>query len=159
MKPQFAYISSTVHFIFPLDYFHSTTIFLCDFSAWVTSSNLPLLFPNWETGRHTSWRKVVGSGFAPQLVSAFSQVRRCQPRGVCFVSEKLFVQGGTVSAALLCFWWPAVRLCEGFSVSASDFKLTCLISGWSRKDAPTANCDFIWRNWKKQQHVLYPRSH
>lgn len=85
------------YFFFPLDYFHSTTISLCDYSACVTSSNLPLLFPNWEAGRHMSWRRVAGSGFASQLVSASSHVRWCQLRRFCFVSEKIFVQEGSLS--------------------------------------------------------------
>lgn len=106
MKPKSACISSTVLSFFPpLDYFHSTTISVCDYSACVTSSNLPLLFPNWEAGRHMSWRRVAGSGFASQLVSASSHVRWCQLRDFCFVSEKILCREA-VSAALLCFWWP-----------------------------------------------------
>lgn len=134
MKPKFACISSTVlSFFSPLDYFHSTTISLCDYSACVTSSNLPLLFPNWEAGRHMSWRRVAGSGFASQLVSASSHVRWCQLRDFCFVSEKFLCR--EASQLHCCAFGghilghPAVRLWEGFSMSASNFKLICLISG------------------------------
>lgn len=73
--------------------------------------------------------------------------------GFFFVPEKFFVQGGIVSVAQLCFWWPRTSwaccvVAWGLLRVWSRFKLTCLILGWSVGDAQAANSDLIWGKWK-----------
>lgn len=117
-----------MHFIccslfFPLDYFHNTTISLCNYSACVTSSNLPLLFPNEVAGRHTSGRRAAGSGFASQLGAAASQVRMVPTERFLFWSREVFLCREVQSQLPSCAFSghtpaePAVGLCEGFSTS------------------------------------------
>lgn len=127
----FFYIYETkicMHFIrsslfFPLDYFHNTTIFLRNYSACVTSSNLLLLFPNEDAGRHTSGRRAGGSGFASPLAAAASQVRVVPTERFLFCSREVFLRREAQSQSPSCAFSghtlaePAVGLCEGLSTS------------------------------------------